>query len=231
INTEVLVRNKAGKIGLKQADEKVPALLMFLQSKDYQFYKAGKPADAKTAAEFNKGGIAHLLTVGWKVHDVLINNAVDYDSAKEPFSEFTIRQSGVYEMSGYVLYKTNCELKAGFASAKNAADCFRNNYAGVIVAIQYKEPQAAQWINTTTTLQIWPLGAINYTLTVAVPPVVKHLNAGDKLRMVFYRPSENFGLPHGNSGKVYDGDTEGTFGIYSADGIEAVRSFKIVGIN
>ncbi|MDR0431516.1 MAG: hypothetical protein LBH58_13740 [Tannerellaceae bacterium] len=219
-NSKVLVRNNQGKVGLLSATDIVP-MLMFIQSGEEQLYGAGD------MASFNQGGAANARVVTWKAADIITNNVVDYTliQNKSIFEEFTILQNGVYELSGFILYQPNSILTINTVDYKKTIVDIKAAYAGVNVAIQLKKGDGMPWENISVARQIWTLAVSGATNTVIVPPITRHFNAGDKLRMIFYRPTANFGLPHGGGGN------DGKFGIFPADGLDIEKGLKIELVN
>ncbi|MDR0429253.1 MAG: hypothetical protein LBH58_02100 [Tannerellaceae bacterium] len=217
-NSQVLVRNDQGKVGLASV---IPAKIMLVQSELEQDY----PAQSEKAVEFNKGGLEHAFAVRWYGIDKETNNIVDDKvfSADNGTEEFTIEKEGNYELSGFILYKPSCRLKINTRELDEAIFDLIYSFAGVNVAIQLKKENWTEWLNIAASRQVWGISTVsNVANSVVVPPTARHLDMGDKIRMVFYRPDDGWGLPHGESGR---------FGICVANGINVRKGLKIVGIN
>ncbi|MDR0431515.1 MAG: hypothetical protein LBH58_13735 [Tannerellaceae bacterium] len=216
-DAKVLVRDNQGKVGLAGV---IPAKVMLIQSEDIQEYSVAQ------APNFNQGGTENAIVVTWKAADLVMNNAVDDEirSSVGTFEEFTVKEDGIYELSGFILYDPCCRLPSvNTTNLKTAVDSIKSARAAVNVAIQLKKTGETKWNNIAAARQIWAMRAVGYVISqVTIPPTAKPLEAGDKLRMVFYRPTAGWGLPHGGAD---------SFGISSAYGLDVKKGLKITIIN
>jgi hypothetical protein len=206
-NSSVLVIDNNGSVGTAVT---IPAKVMLLQSSAYQDYAAG----GTTTANFNKGGLNNAIVVNWRQADMQTNNITTPDYVN---STFTINEAGFYEVSGFIIYDPNTNLSVSAVADIAIPTKF---LVGLNLAIQVQPNGSAAWTNIAASRLLWTGAAVvGNSSTVSVPPILKRFDVGDKIRMVFYRPSDTFGLPHGE---------RGTWGITYVAGIDFVKGIKVV---
>jgi hypothetical protein len=217
--SQVLVKNQDGEVGVAAA---VPTRLMLVQSNVLQEYakNAGDVPDSQGKI-FNKGGVSNTRSVLWKSDEIGMNNIVDEEphAAGGSFEYFTIREKGLYEVSGFVAYEPNCHYLTDVKTLRDSINLIAKATAGINVAIQ-KKTGTTDWANIAATRAIWSGGAITGTSSMAViSPITVSCVKGDRIRLVFYRPSEEFGQPHGTAGK---------WGITFVYGIDVKKGLRVV---
>jgi hypothetical protein len=218
--SQVLVKNQNGEVGVAGA---VPTKLMLVQSGALQEYErnAGDIADANGKI-FNKGGLSNTRSVLWKSNEIGMNNIVDEEThaAGDSFEYFIIREKGLYEVSGFVTYEPNClYLTNSDRTLKDTINSISTAIAGINVAIQ-KKTGTTDWVNIAATRAIWSGGAISGTSSMAaISPITVPFAKGDRIRLVFYRPSDSFGRLHGQAGK---------WGITYVFGIDIKKGLRVM---
>jgi hypothetical protein len=219
-HSEILVKNQNGEIGVAGA---VPTKLMLVQSAELQEYEknSGDSADSQGKI-FNNGGIDNARSVVWKSDDIGINNIMDEEihAAGSSFEYFTIKEKGLYEVSGFVTYEPNCLYLTNLdKTLRDTIKTISTSVAGINIAIQKKTGTSA-WNNIAATRAIWSGGAVTGTSSMAViSPITVSFAKEDKIRLVFYRPSNSIGLPHGKGGK---------WGITYVFGIDVKKGLRVV---
>jgi hypothetical protein len=204
-NSSVLVVDNNGDVGTAAA---IPAKVMLLQSSTYQDYQN----TGSTVTNFNYGGLDNAIVVKWDQSDMQTNNITTPDYAN---STFTINETGFYEVSGFIIYDPNTIISPS-ADISSSGQFL----VGLNLAIQMQEKGTSTWKNIAASRLLWTgAAAAGNSSTVSVPPILERFNVGDKMRMVFYRPSGTFGLPHGLRGK---------WGITFVTGIEFIKGIKVV---
>jgi hypothetical protein len=220
-HAQVLVRSSlTNKVGIAGA---VPTKLMLVQSESLQSYptNSGDSPDQQNKT-FNKGGVENARSVLWLSTEIGTNNIVDEQQhdAGATFEYFTIRDKGLYEVSGFISYEPNCTYNIKSATLADVLTEINSAYAAVNVAVQRQASGATTWNNIAATRVIWSGRAITgISSTVAVPPITVRLETGDKIRLVFYRPSESFGKPHGKGGE---------WGITYVFGIDVKKGLRVM---
>jgi hypothetical protein len=218
--SQVLVKNQQGEVGVAGA---VPTKLMLVQSAALQDYASGDgdAADANGKI-FNKGGLENARAVVWKSSDIGMNNIVDEQThaPTDSFEYFIIREKGLYEVSGFVSYEPNCRyLTKSDKTLRDTINIISSAIAAVNIAIQ-KKTGTADWANIAATRAIWSGGAITGTSSMAaISPITVPFAKGDRIRLVFYRPSSSFGQLHGTAGK---------WGITYVFGIDVKKGLRVM---
>jgi hypothetical protein len=206
-NSSVLVVDNNGNVGTAVA---IPAKVMLLQSATYQDYQTNSP----TTAKLNSGGQDNAIVVEWKQADMQTNNIMTPDYAN---STFRINDAGFYEVSGFIIYDPNTNITLNALTDVANPEKF---LVGLNLAIQIQKGGAGAWTNIAASRLLWTGAAVaGNSSTVSVPPILERFDAGDKIRMVFYRPSKSFGLEHGK---------HGTWGITFVNGIDFIKGIKVV---
>jgi hypothetical protein len=184
----VLGINDKGEIGILPV---IPAKLMFIQSTKSQKY-----TDAASIKNINAG---NDFVVTWDSSEIITNNIVTYNTQYFEFNE-----EGIYEVSGFVNYSPNIN-----------STTTTEKYAGVNIAIQYYVN--GKWENLAAARSLFSLdfAALSYTINIA--PAIKKFGKGDRLRMIFKRPTSGFGIPH-----------ERDFGIHRPTGTTFTKGLKII---
>jgi hypothetical protein len=218
--SQVLVKNQQGEVGVAGA---VPTKLMLVQSAELQDYLriSGDAADANGKI-FNDGGLENARSVIWKSGDIGMNNIVDEEphAAGAYFESFIIREKGLYEVSGFVSYEPNCQYLTTDKTLRDTINSISSAIAAVNVAIQKQKTGTAEWANIAATRAVWSGGAITGTSSMAaISPITVSFAKGDKIRLVFYRPSKSFGQLHGTAGK---------WGITYVFGIDVKKGLRVV---
>jgi hypothetical protein len=220
--SQVLVVNNDGKVGVAGA---VPAKLMHIQSLEEQEYKQNSGDSPLQGITFNKGGVANALSVLWKSDEMGMNNIVDEQAhaGGASFEYFVFKDKGLYEVSGFILYEPSCQYNYKSSTLDDVKNEINGALAGLNVAIQRQEAGKSGWDNIAATRALWSGRAIYGTSSTAyVPPTTVSFQKGDKIRMVFYRPSDTFGRPHGK-GAIW--------GITNVIGIDVKKGLRIMMID
>lgn len=202
-NTTVLVVDNDGNIGKAGY---LPAKLLLVQSGTNQLYLPKSP----TSVDFNQ---AKAIVVEWVASDMKTNNIMTFNSNDNTFS---FREEGTYELSGYINYRVGSPI------AKTLADIssIEKNMAALNVVIQLFDKATNSWKNIAgSRYLISGPGIDRYVETVHVPPVLCKVHIGDKVRMIFFRPTPSLGMLHGESSE---------FGIIKPDGMEFTKGMKII---
>jgi hypothetical protein len=219
-DAQVLVRDiTSGDVGIT---ETIPTRLMLIQSADLQAYAINSGDSPVDGITFNSGGVDNARAVLWKSDEIGTNNLLDEQTHASgvPFEYFIIKAKGLYEVSGFMLYEPNCQYNSNVADLDAVIEEINNEaYAAVNVAIQRQEAGETTWENIAATRVIWSGRAIYGTANSAtVPPVTVLFNAGDKIRLVFYRPNNTLGRPHGRGGE---------WGITYVTGIDVKKGLRV----
>ncbi|MDR1202308.1 MAG: hypothetical protein LBL58_11890 [Tannerellaceae bacterium] len=221
-SSQVLVRNAiTGNIGVATA---IPTKLMLVQSETEQSYAkdTGDSPDQQRKI-FNNGGIDNARAILWKSEEVETNNIVEEEphAAGTSFEYFVIKEKGSYEVSGFISYEPNCQYISYLdKTLKDTLNTINTALAAVNVAIQKQETGTSVWKNIAATRVIWSGQAITGTSsTAAVPPITVHFEPEDKIRLIFYRPSNVFGRPHGKGGN---------WGITYVFGIDIKKGMRVM---
>jgi hypothetical protein len=219
--SQVLVKNQDGKIGVAGA---VPTKLMLVQSSESQEYErnTGDSADSQGII-FNNGGISNTRSVLWKSNEIGMNNIVTEEThaAGGSFEHFIIKEKGLYEVSGFITYEPNClYLTKSDRTLRDTINTISTAITGINVAIQ-KQTGTSAWYNIATTRAIWSGGAVSGTASMAaISPTTVSFAKGDKIRLVFYRPSNSFGRPHGKGNDKW--------GITHVYGIDIKKGLRVM---
>ena len=203
-NSSLLVLDNHGNVGTAVT---IPAQMMFVQSKNTQEYRA----NSNNAMYFNQ---AVRFPVTWMQNDIQSNNIMAFDE-KVDNTVFTFQRDGVYELSGYLNYKP------GAAAPQTLSEVVAyTSRIGLNVAIQSYDEKQKVWNNIAAARHMTSGVLVSVSaVTVVVPPVLATFAKGDKIRMVFYRPNDTFGLPHG---------VDEDFGITTPTGIEFTKGMKVM---
>ncbi|PXV69130.1 hypothetical protein CLV62_101399 [Dysgonomonas alginatilytica] len=181
-NAAVLVRD--GTTGMVGTAVSVPTKVAFIQSIEAQLLT--------TQAEKDLFNTAVPVQVTWSSADIVSNNVVDFNDTSDIF---TISQTGLYELSGFMNYATYSTIPTTYPTTVDAGR------AGVNVSIQVDKNDGKGWTDFTAARIVFTGTAVhNTSQTIIVPPGVLIFDKGTKIRMVFLRPATNFGLAHGTSG-------------------------------
>lgn len=201
-NGNVLVISNDGKIGVA---ESVPARLLLIQSKTNQELAP----NSTISTQFNTG---FPINIEWTTSDIVTNNIMTYNSSD---NTFTFQEDGIYELSGYIVYRAGAKIASTVAQMSDVA----TNLATLNVTIQVNKINTTTWVNIAGARYLLSgPGVDRYVETVSVPPVLYTATTGDKIRMVFYRPNSTSGMPHG---------TQSTWGIIKPDGMEFTKGMKV----
>lgn len=194
-NANVLGVNSKGNIGVLPV---VPAKLMFIQSSKLQTY-----TDEGSINKFNAGDD---FIVTWDSSEIVTNNIVEFNGNSSDLDTqyFEFKEGGMYEISGFISYSPNI-------INKNATV----RHAGVNVAIQYYEN--GKWENLAGARSLFSIDYADLSHTINVAPAIKQFKKGDRLRMIFKRPTSGFGIPH-----------EKSFGIHRPTGTTFTKGLKII---
>lgn len=194
-NANVLGVNDKGNIGILPV---VPAKLMFIQSSKPQTY-----TDIGSINKFNAGDD---FIVTWDSSEIVTNNIVSFNGSPSNLDTqyFEFKESGMYEISGFINYSPNITNK--YATLR---------HAGVNVAIQYYEN--GKWENLAGARSLFSIDYADLSQTINVAPAIKQFAKGDRLRMIFKRPTSEFGIPH-----------EKSFGIHRPTGTTFTKGLKII---
>ncbi|PXV69131.1 hypothetical protein CLV62_101400 [Dysgonomonas alginatilytica] len=181
-NASVLVRD--GVTGIVGTAVAIPTKVAFIQSVEAQ-----RLTTAAEKASFNAGVAVRVI---WSLSDIVSNNVVDFDDASDVF---IVKETGLYELSGFLNYAAYSTIPTTYPTSVDAGR------AGVNVSIQVNRNDGKGWVDFTASRIVFTGTAVHSTAqTIIVPPGVLIFDAGTKIRMVFLRPSADFGLPHGTSG-------------------------------
>lgn len=191
-DAKVLVINNEGEVGTAAS---IPAKLLSV-------FGTGVQVIGETnLPSFNK---ANPVVIGWFPEEVATNNLMTHNTTpKTPFYEFTFKEEVTAEISGYVNYAPDSKKPTGVG-----AD-FSMGGAAVNISLQYRDKPSDDWVFFTTAREIWIGAAVSDVVkTIEIPPAIRKFPQGSQIRMIFQRPSDGFGLPHGKDGGLKKIDDE-----------------------
>lgn len=201
-NATILVVDNDGHVGTAAY---VPAKLFLIQSGTNQLYAP----NGGVADTFNQ---AEPIIVAWAQSDVKSNNIMVLNND----NTFTFEEAGTYELSGYINYRVGSAIAATLADITSIA----KNLATLNVVIQLYNANTSSWTSLAgSRYLISGPGIDRYVETVHIPPVLYKFAAGDKIRMIFFRPTPSSGMLHG---------TTSEFGIIKPDGMEFTKGMKVI---
>lgn len=195
-NPQILAIDHEGNVGISAS---IPAKLLFAESPVTQ-----QLSTAKQKEDFNN---AIPVVVSWENQYIITNNLMDFDPVN---NAFTFRENALCEVSGFIIYTPYAQAPTTYLRL------FADSGVGLNVIIQYQAKGTNTWVDFTAARVLWVGGSVTEAgKTVTVPPAVRTFSAGDKIRMIFLRPSNSFALKHhqaGNGGIMmqnYKGNVKG----------------------
>ena len=182
------------------------AKAMIVQSSNNQLYAMSDPI----VSSFNN---ATPIIVEWSDSDIISNNIMTFNSAD---NSFTFDKIGTYEVSGYINYRAGAKVATTLAQVSSIAV----NLIALNVTIQLYESTTNSWRNIAGVRYLTSGPGIDkYPATIMIPSVAYNFKAGDKIRVVFYRPLANFASPHATSSEL---------GIEKPEGLLFTKSLKVI---
>lgn len=204
-NARALVIDNTGKVGTAAS---IPAKVLFVQSEIETNYSGAQ------VTSINAGD---PIVVSWSSSEIITNNIMDFSTVD---NSFVVKEDGFYEVSGFLNYNPNSTFPTYFPEARNYDR--EHTIAGVNGTVQVQIKGTTNWIDLASARVLFAGAAVQGTAsTIVIPPAVRNLKKGDKVRMIFKRPAATFGLSHGSSGSP---------SITVPSGILFSKGMKIIGL-
>lgn len=205
LNAKTLVIDHTGKVGIAPVipSTETVAKVMFAQSE--------ARTDYTTTVDVNLINSGNPFVVKWLTDEIVVNNVVDFTVSDNSFS---IKDDGVYEVSGFLNYNPNATTPATYTTTIEQAT------AAVNVTIQVQKTGTNTWIDLASVRYLFVGPNVQGTATIVIPPAIMTFKKADKIRMIFKRPSSTFGLSHGIFGSPCIAIPEG---VLFSKGIKILR--------
>lgn len=204
-----LVIDTDGNVGTAAS---IPAKVMLVQSTNRQIYNKSNTKDLEIINQLNN---AQPIIVTWQPQDIQTNNILTFASTDQ---SFTFLYSGTFELSGYINYTPSGKYPKDPTNTH-----ISERYLGLNVCIQQYNPSLNKWVDIAASRYLTSDGSMGtFASTIIVPPVLSKFEEGDKIRMIFTRPSKTFGIPHGSLNEIC------YIGIDAPTGIKFTKGMKVI---